>query len=200
MYHDAVNPPAAARFYAYAMLTGYEILSQLDPSVSSFQKTLRDYPMIKVIVPSLINKELAVLYGILETGRSIIPSGYLLEEKQKQLVATYVNKNLSMPVIDSSIVFAKAISKLIVEYARSDGYFKLSTKTRYTPLASNGSWKPTPPEYMAAVEPHWRTIRTFFLDSVQQFRPATACPFNEAGLLRLYETHEGSVYNRNATD
>jgi hypothetical protein len=41
MYHDVVNPPAAARFYAYSVLTGYEILSQLDTSVISFKKKIK---------------------------------------------------------------------------------------------------------------------------------------------------------------
>ena len=161
MYHDAVNPPAAARFYAYAMLTGYEILSQLDSSVATYQNALKNYPAIKTPVPSLVNKELAALYGILETGKNIIPSGYLLEEKQRQLLSAS-GMDLTAQVIDSSVSFAKAVSKLVIQYSRSDGYFGLSTKVRYKPLASAAYWKPTPPEYMAAVEPWWKTIRTFF--------------------------------------
>ena len=179
MYHDAINPPAAARFYAYAMLTGYEILSELDSSVVTFQKTLRDYPSAKSLASSPVNKELAVLYGILETGKNIIPSGYLLEGKQQQLLSVFRNSGLTKPIIDSSVSFAKAVSKLIVQYSRSDGYFSLSTKARYKPLSYAGYWKPTPPEYMPAVEPNWNTIRTFFIDSAQQFKPQPASPFNE---------------------
>src|SRR6476620_6524020 len=84
MYHDVVNPPAAARFYAYAMLTGYEILSQLDTSLYPFQEKFKDYHVEKMRASSFIDKELAVLFGILETGKNIIPSGYLLKEKQEQ--------------------------------------------------------------------------------------------------------------------
>ena len=73
MYHDVVNPPAAARFYSYSLLAGYEILSQLDPSASAFQSGLNQYHVAHIPVdPSVINRELAVLYGILETGRNII--------------------------------------------------------------------------------------------------------------------------------
>jgi hypothetical protein len=179
MYHDVVNPPAAARFYAYSVLTGYEILSQLDPSIVSFQKSFKDYAVTKIQVPSLVNKELAVMYGILETGKTIIPSGYLLEEKQNDLINVFRNKNLESAVIDSSVAFAKRVSKLMVQYARTDGYFKLSTRPRYKPIGTKDSWKPTPPEYMTAVEPHWRTIRTFFLDSAQQFKPAPPITFDE---------------------
>src|SRR5258706_3983517 len=180
MYHDAVNPPAAARFYAYSMLTGYEILSQLDPSVVSFQKKFKDYVITKLQASSLVNTELAVLYGILETGKNIIPSGYLLEEKQQQLLSAFRSNGLTASVVDSSVSFAKIISKSIIQYSHSDGYFGVSAKVRYKPLASSAYWKPTPPEYMPAVEPWWKTIRTFFLDSAQQFRPLPPIPFDEA--------------------
>ena len=141
MYHDVVNPPAAARFYAYSLLTGYEILSQLNTGVQRFQQSINQYPAIQVIIPSAVNKELASLYGILETGKNIIPSGYLLEAKQKKLLETYTLNKLSKQVIDSSVSFAKQISKLLVQYARSDGYFKLSTHRRYTPLNTVDAWK-----------------------------------------------------------
>ncbi len=114
MYHDAVNPPAAARFYAYSMLTGYEILSQLDPSVVSFQKKFKDYVTTKLQASSLVNTELAVLFGILETGKNIIPSGYLLEEKQQQLLSTFRSNGLAASIVDSSVSFAKIISKSII--------------------------------------------------------------------------------------
>ena len=177
MYHDVVNPPAAARFYAYSILTGYEILSQLDKSMPLFQKSFKNYPDINISFRlDKINKELCVLYGILETGKNIIPSGYLLEEKQTELLHAF--SELSREEIDSSVSFAKKIAQQIVLYSRTDGYFKLSTHSRYKPLDGEGYW-PTAPEYMAAVEPNWKTIRTFFLDSAGQCTPATMEPFNK---------------------
>ena len=32
-------------------------------------------------------------------------------------------------------------------------------------------WKPTPPDYMEGIEPHWNKIRTLVLDSAGQFEP-----------------------------
>jgi len=179
MYHDVVNPPAAARFYAYSVLTGYEIFWQLDPSIAPFQKKLNQYPLINGSVdPSKIDLQLSVLYGILETGKNIIPSGYLLEEKENLLIKEFEKKKIKKEIIDSSVSFAKKISKQIVQYCKTDGYFKLSTLARYKPFETDSTWKPTPPEYMAAVEPHWQTIRPFFLDSVKQFRAIPPVPFD----------------------
>jgi hypothetical protein len=178
MYHDVVNPPAAARFYSYSLLTGYEILCQLDPLSPRFQKSLRQYPADLSLPHSTVNKELAVLFGILETGRNIIPSGFLLEEKQNALVKEFAKKHFAKAIIDSSVAFAQRVSAMIVKYSRGDGYFSLSTLSRYSPIVNDSSWRPTPPEYMAAVEPHWQTIRTFFLDSAKQFRAAPPVSFN----------------------
>jgi hypothetical protein len=186
MYHDVVNPPAAARFYSYSILTGYEIISQLDGNMPAFQNKFKDYPSIKpAIKKEKINKELAVYYGILETGKNIIPSGYLLEEKQKALLQSF--SNLSKEEIDSSVSFAKMVAKKIILYSRSDGYFKLSTLSRYTPVEGEAYWQPTPPDYMAAVEPNWRTIRTFFLDSAKQCKPKEMESFSKERSSSFYQ-------------
>ncbi|MGN6399529.1 MAG: phosphatase PAP2 family protein [Flavisolibacter sp.] len=178
MFHDVINPPAAARFYSYAVLTGYEIISELDTTLPAFQKKLKTYP---VFVPpsnqNKINKELAALYGILETGKNTIPSGYLLEEKQQELLKSF--SQLTKEEVEASVAFAKSVSQKIVQYSKMDGYFKLSTLSRYRPLEGEGYWQPTPPEYMAAVEPNWKTIRTFFLDSPQQCALKTMLPFDK---------------------
>ncbi|MBC7947603.1 MAG: vanadium-dependent haloperoxidase [Chitinophagaceae bacterium] len=180
MYHDVVNPPAAARFYAYSMLAGYEVLCQLDPSMYVFQYSVGMKTGLRTPISHTVDKELAVLYAILETGKNIIPSGHLLQEKQDSLLDNYRNGKVASSTIDASVELAKFVSAKIAQHSKSDGYFTLSTRQRYTPVSSSGSWRPTPPEYMAAVEPHWKTIRTFFLDSAQQFKPAPPTPFDGA--------------------
>jgi len=186
MFHDVVNPPAAARFYSYAVLTGYEIISELDSTLPAFQKKLKDYPVfVSSADQNKINKELAALYGILETGKNMIPSGYLLEEKQKDLLNDF--SHLTKEEVEISVAFAKGVSKKIVQYSKTDGYFKLSTLTRYKPLEGEGYWQPTPPEYMAAVEPNWKTIRTFFLDSPQQCATKSMLPFDKRPESAFYQ-------------
>lgn len=186
MYHDVVNPPAAARFYAYCMLTAYEINWQLQPGQPSFQKQFKNYPVIDPPGTRLVNAPFAVLYGLLETGKNILPSGHLLEEEQAQLVDEYKLK-LPREVLDSSMAFAAHVSKTIMRYSRQDGYFKLSTLKRYSLKGADSTWRPTPPEYMAAVEPNWHTLRTFFLDSSSQFPSAPAIYFNTGRSSSFYQ-------------
>jgi hypothetical protein len=181
MYHDVVNPPAAARFYAYSLIAGLEVLSLLDTTCITFHHELNDYSPVKI--PSQgkgINRELAVLYSISETGRLIIPSGALLEKKQVDLVMEFRVMGVQEDQLRSSIQFAQAVAQHIVQYARGDGYFRLSALARFKPSGADSCWRPTPPEYMSAVEPYWKTLRPFLMDSVQQFRPATPVSFDPA--------------------
>src|SRR4030095_12534678 len=77
MFHDVTDPPAAARFYAYTTLTGYEVLYQFDHRLPNFQKYFKNFPVIRTSGDrKKINIEFCALYGILETGKAILPSGY----------------------------------------------------------------------------------------------------------------------------
>jgi PAP2 superfamily len=191
MYHDVVNPPAAARFYAYCMLTAYEIQWQLDQKLPAFHKKFKGYPVIDAGVdPGTIHPAFAIVYGLLQTGKNILPSGHLLEEDQQKLVEEYKLK-LDKALLESSMKFAEQVSKSILQYSRQDGYFKLSTLPRYSLKNQEGTWRPTPPEYMSAVEPNWRTMRTFFLDSARQFESLPAIPFN---------TSKGSAFHQLANE
>jgi hypothetical protein len=60
----------------------------------------------------------------------------------------------------------------IAAWSKKDDYGKLSARLRYTPLKGDGYWFPTPPSYMEAVEPNWKTVKTLIIDSCNQFVPA----------------------------
>jgi hypothetical protein len=179
MFHDVVNPPAAARFYSYSLLSAYEVYGKLHKNIDSIQRIINQYPAIPVVPNKKYTiKEFASLYALLETGKNILPTGYLLEEEQEKLYNSY-KKKYKKQMLDSSVAFAKKISAYIVAFAKTDGYFKLSTYDRYKLRNTDSTWTPTPPEYMGAVEPYWHTMRTFFLDSAKQFRSLPPTVFSK---------------------
>ncbi len=182
MLHDVVNPPAASRFYAYCMLGAYQAINQIEKYQVDLPAMMSTPPSFPVIAPPpFVSKDFAATYAMLEVGRQLIPSGYLLENVQKQLVQDFKkNYHFSAQCLEQNIAFATKIATQIIAYSRTDGYSKLSTMARYTPTTGDGYWYPTPPEYMSAVEPHWRTIRPFFLDSARQFAPRDPAPFSIA--------------------
>jgi hypothetical protein len=198
MLHDVVNPPAASRFYAYSMLAAYQVILAGDTTDHSITRAFAQDPHFRPVpIPQKWDKTFCAIYAMLDVGRQIIPSGYLLEERQKSLLHLYRKRyKFSEVSLNANKVFAIAIADQVVNYSKTDGYSKLSTLTRYSPdLKTEGHWYPTPPEYMSAVEPHWRTIRTFFLDSAQQCSPVPPVEFDTTraqpyfGLVReVYET------------
>ncbi|WP_342662023.1 vanadium-dependent haloperoxidase [Echinicola vietnamensis] len=63
-------------------------------------------------------------------------------------------------------------------YSKSDGYGKLSTLPRYAPAQEPGTWYPTPPAYLGAIDPEWKTIRPFYLSDLPQFKPRPPAPYS----------------------
>src|SRR6185369_11939222 len=134
MFHDVVNPPAAARFYAYILLTGYATLSFGDNSLPAFQLFFKDFPRIVFDKPGPVDYQFACIYGILETAKGILPSGHLLEDRQQQILKEYAKLQSDSTVTYASWLLASYIAQSIIKYSRTDGYFSLSTKARYTPI------------------------------------------------------------------
>jgi hypothetical protein len=177
MLHDVANPPAASRFYAYAMLGAYEASAMSQGALPDLHLRAK---MSAVAAPAKGNAAFCSLYSMLEVGRQLMPSGYLLEEKQKKLIQYFKTKRkLSTAQVTSLVTYSQGIAAQVVTLARADHYNQLSTYSRYKPKKEEGHWFPTPPEYMAAVEPQWKTIVPFFLDSAAQFAPAQPTPYSK---------------------
>jgi len=177
MLHDVANPPAASRFYAYAMLGAYEAAALGGAPIGDLHLHME---RAAVVVPAKWNLSFCANYALLEVGRQLMPSGQMLEEKEKNLVRYFKTKRkFTTAQIEAHVAYANAVAQQVVAFARADGYNKLSTYTRYKPQKEEGHWFPTPPEYMAAVEPQWKTIRPFYLDSAAQFTPVPPLPFSK---------------------
>ncbi|UJP63257.1 vanadium-dependent haloperoxidase [Mongoliitalea daihaiensis] len=181
MVTDVASPPAAARFYAYTTLAAH--LAYTQASKSSLDESLllltnrQLEPMI--LDNSEIMPEFVSTYAMLLVGQQIMPSGDLLLEKQHKLISIFLKRKwLGKKEIEKNIQFASTIANQVLRLARTDGYRQLSTLTRYSPKKGEGYWFPTPPAYMAAVEPEWRTIQPFFLTNIQQYKPSPPAPFD----------------------
>lgn len=186
MIHDVVNPPAAGRFYTYCLMGAHEIVARnnrqivaptaLTKSITPFVIDVKDY-----------DYQIAALYCILETGRLIIPSGYMLEEDQKKLVIALLREGHTQVMIDKSIAVAQDVARKIAADASTDGYLKLSTRLRYRPKRGDAYWFPTPPGYIEGIEPHWKTIRPMLIDSCNQFVPTPPVEFSKDSTSQFYK-------------
>lgn len=179
MMHDVVNPPAASRYYAYCTMAAYEIIAQHDSSVTPMSSFIRYYKPMQIEVPATeYNYQVAAVYSILEMGKRMLPSGYMLQSRQDHFLQQLKKKKYKASVIAQSVKVAEQAAAHIVAFSQGDSYNKLSTHRRYRPTKDSADWFPTPPSYMEAVEPHWRTIRTMVIDSSNQFIPHPLVPFS----------------------
>ncbi len=180
MVHDVTNPPLASRFFSYACLAGYQVISHHNSSYTNMKGVLNEYPLIeKPLQPSTYSYQLSAVLAMLETAKKMQPSGVLLNKYQQQLLDSCRNIGFSAEVIAGSIDYAQQVSKQILTYAKKDNYNKISNFPRYTPLTKDGSWYPTPPGYFAPVEPYFNTVRAFTLDSCSQFKPVAPVAFSK---------------------
>ncbi len=179
MIHDVTNPPLAARFYAYACLAGYEVVVQHNTQFSSMHGLLNDYPDLhRQDSISGYSYQLSAVLAMLETASQMQPSGSRLRAYEQRLLDSCKELGYPEAMINQSKRYAMAISKSILVYAKADGYNRISNLPRYTPLKGDAYWYPTPPAFIAAVEPYFKTVRPFTLDSSAQFKPQSPVPFS----------------------
>lgn len=195
MIHDVVNPPAASRFYSYCLLGAHELVSGHSgiPSPSLYVREFR-----KPIPEQKAPYQLAALYCILETGRLILPSGYMLEEEGKKLLDALRREGHREEELKAAVTLAEEMAKKVLAMAATDEYSRLSTRLRYRPLRGDGYWYPTPPGYMEGIEPHWKTIRPMLIDSCSQFVPKPPVPFSHDTTSAFYKLAR-EVYDEGRT-
>lgn len=179
MVNDVTNPPLAARFFSYATLAGYEIVSQNDSTVRSMHGILNEYPKIeKPAALTGYSYQLSALLAMMETAQKMQPSGAILAAYEQQFLDSCRNSGVSEDVIANSLQYAQAVSKHILAYAKADKYNRISNYTRYSPSGDEGTWQPTPPGFFAPVEPYFNTVRSFTLDTCSQFKPKPPVAFS----------------------
>jgi hypothetical protein len=188
MLADVTSPVAASRYYAYINLTAYETQSVHDaagyPSLSGRLNGLQPIALDRAAFGPT-DAQLAAILAILKSGEKLLPSGYLLKNQVDSLAVVY-EKQQQTALFQNTLQLVEAVWKPILGYVRADGFSKLNNLRRYTPKSGDAYWQPTPPAFMAPVEPYWNTIRPFALDSAQQFKVAPPAPYDTARTSSFY--------------
>ena len=178
MMHDVVSPVIASRYYMYCTIGSNAIIASQGKTIhpSSY---IRHFPK-SMGANDLKDPSLAALFSIYETGMAILPSGMEMQKEYESVKKRVQSLQYTTAEIKAAEVVAKNVANEILKYAAGDGYGKLSAFPKYRPKRKDGYWFPTPPAYMDAVDPHWRTMRTMVIDSASQFRGRPPVPFDTA--------------------
>jgi hypothetical protein len=196
MIHDVTSPPVAGRYYAYCMLGAYNIVNAHNKKMPALDKFIKSYKAYNTLdtIRTAYDYKIAAYYSILESAKMLLPSGFMLKDDEDAFVQLLQKTGIKQNIINNSIKVAQAASANIVNFSKADHYSQLSALKRYTPIKGDGNWYPTPPAYMEAVEPNWKTIRTLVIDSAQQFKPTPFVPFSKDSTSAFYRQVK-EVYN-----
>ncbi|MBE7172282.1 MAG: vanadium-dependent haloperoxidase [Williamsia sp.] len=179
MVHDIYSPPVASRTYAYICVAGYEAALPGSSDYRTLAGRLHGLqPLPKAQPGKEYSYSLAAVQAIIGVGRTMVISEEKVTEFYTGITNEFRDAGVPSDVYDNSIAYGQQIAAHILAWAGKDNYKQTRTFSKYTPLNDAASWKPTPPAYFKAVEPHWNEIRTFLIDSADQFKPQPATPFS----------------------
>ena len=179
MVHDIYSPPVVSRTYAYICVAGYEAAL---PGAQDYQTLAGQLhglaPLPKPDTAKEYSYSLAAVQAILAVGRTMVISDDSVMAFYQGMLKEFHESGMPEEVYKNSIAWGQQVAGHIIAWSRSDNYRQTRTFARYAPSTDPASWKPTPPAYFKAVEPNWNQIRTFLIDSAQQFKPPAATPFS----------------------
>lgn len=174
LVHDVFSPPVASRVYLYSHIAAYETIvhAQQQNGFVSLANTIKNFPTIPAPIKQ-VNLELASAAAFYYTADKYVFSEKALQDSFAVVLKYF--KNLitkNNPLYQASLQYGKQVADSIVAWSNSDHYNTTRKIKRYTFSRAPGKWVPTPPAYIAAVEPYWYQMRTIAIDSAAQFVPA----------------------------
>jgi len=184
--HDIFSPPVASRIYAYANISAYEVLVKADNKYRSLHGVLKDMPPVPE-PRQKISASLAAVYAFMLTGKKLVFSEHILEDSLQHILSYYKANIKDNKLYTASLAYGQQVSDTIMAWVAKDQYKETRKLRRYNLLKQEGKWIPTPPGYIAAVEPNWNKIRPLVMDSCNQFPPVPALAFSKEKGTPFYE-------------
>lgn len=165
--HDIFSPPVASRIYVYANMAAYESAVLMQQRYKSLSQSIEGFPEIKFKTADA-DPQLAAVYAFFKVGARFVFSEKQLLDSLEEIVKEFrVNEKSRL----ASLSLGDSIAQRVILWAVKDHYNETRKLRRYTHLKQSGKWLPTPPGYIAAIEPNWGSMRPIALDSATQFRP-----------------------------
>jgi hypothetical protein len=177
--HDIFSPPVASRIYAYTSVAGYEAMRHADENLVTLAGQLHGLDSVPApLAGKVYCYELAAVKAILQVGRTLVFSEAEMDAFYANIMKEFRDSGIPDDVFERSIDYGQLVADHIIKWSSKDNYKQTRSFPKYTIVTDPATWKPTPPAYMDAVEPHWNKIRPFVIDSATQFRPEPAVTFS----------------------
>jgi hypothetical protein len=170
IFAEKINPPAAARLYAYAGITMYQAVVPGIPGNRSLAGQLTDMPESPAIEDGAVYDWSAAATGALAVVvPAILPENPDTAQAVELLLTRQTNtykRNLPEDVVDRSLAYGQSVAEVILEWEAADGAKEAHAKAAdyVLPVDELDGYVLTT-EGTKPVEPYWGEVRTFGLPS-----------------------------------
>ncbi len=198
--YDVFSPPIASRVYMYPSVASYTVMQKAYPDkYNTLEGQIKDLSAIPEPTNENIDFHLASFHAFTVVGKQLIFSEQKITDFQELTYQQLQDAGLPNKVLDASKEYGNLVAQHILKWSKGDLYDQTRTYSKYTILEEDKFWKPTPPDYMDGIEPHWDKIRTLVLKSSNQFPPIPPLEFDltegsefQKQLMEVYEKGNGA--------
>lgn len=179
--YDIFNPPQAARVYAYASIAAYEAARAGDATQRTLAGQLNGLTPLPAPQPDVdYYPPLASVRAFWSVSRAMTFSRARVDSLRTALEERIDRAVGGLPkaVFQRSVAYGDTVAQHILAWAAQDNYLETRGFPKHTVTGEAGTWRPTPPAYMDAIEPYWAKVRPFVLDSASQIRPPPPLTFD----------------------
>lgn len=179
MVEDIFTPPVCSRIYVYPNIAAYEVLAASNPEMKSFANYLNEFSEVPAPPENVsLNFYIASIVAFATAAKPLVYAVEKIEAAENQYLEKIKQTGISQKLLSNSVNYGKQVGEHLINYAAKDGYLERTALSQYVLSDDAGKWKPTPPNYMPAIEPHWNTMRTMVLKSAEQFSPKAPTNFS----------------------
>jgi hypothetical protein len=153
-------------------LAAYEVVRFMDADKPSIAAAMHGFPaMPQPDKNKKYNYLLAATKAYFTVAQKVTFSTDTLKKYEASVYDDFKSL-LDEQTYHNSIVFGENVGKAILERTTIDNYKQTRGMSKFLGSEEQGKWRPTPPDYLDAAEPHWFRIKPLVLDSASQVK----CP------------------------
>ena len=179
MVHDIFSPPVASRVYVYPAIAAYEAMMHSDDNYISLAGQLNGLEAVPL--PDTSQEycyPVSAMQAFLKVGKALVFSEDSLDKAAARVMKKFEETGIPKDVFERSLAYGESVGNHILAWADKDNYKETRTFPKHPVTSNSEVWKPTPPAYMDAIEPHWNKLRPFMIDSATQFIPVPPTDFD----------------------
>ncbi len=184
---DHVAAPVGSRRYVYASIAAYE---SLVPFYAEYQSAAPMMNGLKAAPAPDTSKryclDLVALAAHTYVSQKLVYKEDSIINFRKRMLDEYKGQ-MSTSMFESSISYGDSVGNHIVKWSKKDSFAYYRGREFFLTRNKPGSWEPTPPDFMEAIEPNWGKIRPVLVKSVRDFTWEKPEPFSTDKKSRFYQ-------------